>query len=84
MQIQVQEKRFSIMLNESLAELFGEVDSGVEGLARLDPFPVEVARSEGASIVSVDHAVWVQHWNYVYLKVVLQIFDQLLFRFIRV
>ena len=39
------------------------IDSGMKDFGGRFPTTVEVTSSEGAPIITVDDAVWVEHWN---------------------
>ena len=62
MQVTVHEDlAFLVLL---LDKLFGVVDGGVEEFGWIFPPPVQVTASQGATIIPVNHPIWIEHWDH--------------------
>ena len=61
-------------LRELMTELLGSRDCRVQYLAGSLPSPIKIATSQRTSIISIDHAIRIQHRNDLKHKVLPQIF----------
>lgn len=61
-------------LVEILDDLLSVVDSGMQVLGWLLPSAVEVDAEDARAIVSVDHAVWIEHWDHLHDKLIANFF----------
>ena len=52
--------------------LLGVVDCWMQSFARCFPSPIEVTASQRTSVISVNHAIWVKHGDYLKYKILSQ------------
>jgi hypothetical protein len=79
MEVQVQKELFLICVHQLLAKFLNIVHTGMQGFARLGPFPIEVTGGERAAVVAIDDSVNVYHGYDIELKMVFEVANELLF-----
>ena len=78
-EVQVQEKLLLVNIHYIFAEFLCVVNCGMELLAWLQPFSVEVTGGQGASVVSVYYAVYIQHRYDIDFEIIFQVLHEFLF-----
>lgn len=75
-EVEVEEELLALHFLQCLAQFLRIVHRRMHCLAWLGPLPIEVARGKRASVITVYHAVDVQHRNNIELEMVFQIFHK--------